>query len=163
MARATGISVNMWLGTAQTIHGNWPCQTWTLVQVNCGTMNLRRIPQMTSVSYLNTRKQISWKFGGHFRRNIKNETFLYSVPFISDFENCIFSCTTLHAWVALKTQYLFVVGAKAFPANQYFKYECLPCAFQLFHIFPVVYDNSTPSLLFSPYGFHVTHYDIAIK
>ena len=37
--------------------------------------------------------------------------------------------------VALKSQYLFVVGAKPFPANRKVKHERFHCAFKIFHIF----------------------------
>ena len=35
----------------------------------------------------------------------------------------------------LKSEYLFVIGAKPFPANQNVKYECFHYAFNIFHIF----------------------------
>ena len=73
---------------------------------------------------------------GNFKRNIKKQmehscTFS-CLSFISDAANCILLSITLHMRVALKLLYLFVVGAKPFPANQNVKYEC-------FHVFPVAY------------------------
>ena len=47
----------------------------------------------------------------------------------------VFSPITLHAKVALNSKYLFVIGAKPFPANQNVKYEHFSCTFQILHIF----------------------------
>ena len=46
-----------------------------------------------------------------------------------------FSSITLHAKVALKSQYLFVFGAKPSPANQNIKCDSPHYAIQIFHIF----------------------------
>ena len=40
---------------------------------------------------------------------------------------------TLHMKVALLQIYLFVACAKPFPTKQNVKYECLHCAFKIFH------------------------------
>ena len=56
----------------------------------------------------------------------------------------IFSSITLHVRVALKSQYLFVVGAKPFPANRNVKHERFHCAFKIFHI---VAGSDAPDLL----------------
>ena len=50
-----------------------------------------------------------------------------TISLISHTQNCILVHNT--------PQYLFVIGAKPFPANQNVKYECLHCAFQIYHIF----------------------------
>ena len=61
----------------------------------------------------------------------------YCVSLILD--NAIFFfAITPHVRFALKSEYLFVAGVKPFPANQIVKYECIHCAFQIFHILPVV-------------------------
>ena len=49
---------------------------------------------------------------------------LSCVALISDIASCIFSPLTLCMRNVLKWQYLVVVGAKPFPANQNVKYEC---------------------------------------
>ena len=48
---------------------------------------------------------------------------LYCVSLFFDTANCILSIA-FHMSVALKSQYLFVVGTKPFPANQNVKYGC---------------------------------------
>ena len=52
-----------------------------------------------------------------------------------DISYCIlsFSSIALYMRIALKSQYLYVVGAK--PSNENVKYKCYHCAFQIFHIF----------------------------
>ena len=62
---------------------------------------------------------------GSFKRNIKNDTFLY-ISLISDAVN--FSSITLHARVALKLQYMFVIRARPFPANHNVQYNCFHCS-----------------------------------
>ena len=62
---------------------------------------------------------------GSFKRNIKNDTFLY-ISLISDTVN--FSSITLHARVALKLQYMFVIRARPFPANHNVQYNCFHCS-----------------------------------
>ena len=77
----------------------------------------------------------------NFRRSIKiiHSFRFYCLCLISVIANCMCSSTTLHVTVALNSQYMFVVGAKPFPANQTVKYECFHCDFQIVHILPVVY------------------------
>ena len=63
---------------------------------------------------------------------------LHNASLISDITNCITSLLR----AALKSQYVFVVGAKPLPANQNVKYKIFDCAFQIFDIFlPVVYNE----------------------
>ena len=50
-----------------------------------------------------------------------------------------FSSITLHVKAAWKSQYLFVVGAKSFPANWDIQCECFRCALQHSISLPVVY------------------------
>ena len=73
----------------------------------------------------------------NFRRSSINDTFLYIVFCIYHFWDCKlhFSSMTLCTRVALKSRYLFVVGANQFLVNQNVKYKCFHCAFQIFQIF----------------------------
>ena len=56
----------------------------------------------------------------------------YCLSLISDIANCITSSLSLHVRDVLKSQYLFVVSVKPFPANQNVKFECFHCDFQIF-------------------------------
>ena len=72
----------------------------------------------------------------NFKRSIRKFTFLCILLCIFNFGHCKlqFSSIILHVRNALKSQYLFVVSAKLFPASQSARYQCLRCAFQIFHI-----------------------------
>ena len=73
-------------------------------------------------------------------QSIKNDTLLQILQSIFNFEHCKlhFSSITLHVRVAVRPQYLLVVAAKPSPTIQDIKYERFRCAFQIFHILPVV-------------------------
>ena len=72
--------------------------------------------------------------GENFRRSFKIENFRWIPLCIFNFAHCkfYFSSLTLHAWGALKSQYLFVVGASPFPVNQNVNIEYSRCALQIF-------------------------------
>ena len=84
----------------------------------------------------------------NFRGSIKK----WHIPIICSFNygHCKlpFSSITLHVRAAFKPQYMFVVGAKSFPANQNVKYGCSNFSFRIFRIYiilPVVYKMITHS------------------
>ena len=57
---------------------------------------------------------------GYLNEVLKNDIILYILFCILNLRHCKlhFMYITLHMRVALKSQYLFVAGAKPFPANQ---------------------------------------------
>ena len=63
---------------------------------------------------------------GNFMQSIENDRSPKIILCSFNFGHCklYFSLITLCMWNALKWQYLVVVGAKPFPANQNIKYEC---------------------------------------
>ena len=84
---------------------------------------------------------ISWKLLGILGEKLKNDTTMYILFCILTFGHYKLHSLyiALHMKVALKSQYLFAVGAKPFPAIQNVQYKCYNCAFQIFHFVPVVY------------------------